>query len=147
MERATVRRRWPLIMPSALVAFIVTSLVFVALDALWLGTMSERLYRPQLGALMRESPNWGAAAAFYLIYVAALTVLVVLPAIDRGAPLSALWRGALFGFAAYATYNLTNLATVRGWPAGIIYIDNTWGALLTAAAAFVGAWAALRFAS
>lgn len=131
---------------STLIAFATTGLVFIVLDALWLGSMSEKIYRPQLGVLMRESPNWAAAATFYAIYVIALAVLVVLPAIERGAPLSALWRGALFGFAAYATYNLTNLATVRGWPGGLIYIDNAWGTALTAAAAFAGAWIALRFA-
>lgn len=101
-------------MLTTLTAFAVTAIAFLALDAVWLGTMSERFYRPQLGALMRDTPNWPAAGAFYLAYIAALVFLVVLPAIERGAPGSALLRGAVFGFGAYATYNLTNLATTRG---------------------------------
>jgi uncharacterized membrane protein len=130
-----------------IVALIVTGSAFAALDFVWLSSMSERLYRPHLGDLMRDQPALGPAISFYAIYVLALVFLVVLPAIERASPLSALLRGAVFGFAAYATYNLTNLATLRDWPLPLVFIDNAWGTIATGSAAFIGAWLTLRFAA
>src|SRR5512142_1998478 len=104
-------------MPSTLrhfvIAFIAAAAVFLLLDALWLTTMATRFYRPALGHIMREDFDVLAAAAFYAIYVAGVVIFVVRPAADARAALA---RGALFGLVCYATYDLTNQATVVNWP-------------------------------
>lgn len=119
---------------SLLIAFVVTGALFCAVDLIWLTLMGGAFYRPHLGDLMRASPNLAASAAFYVIYAAVLTALVVAPAIRTGAPVSLLavfGGGALFGLGAYATYNLTNLATLKAWPLPIVLVDTAWGTLLT----------------
>jgi uncharacterized membrane protein len=116
-------------------SFIATLVAMAILDGLWLGLVARSFYRRHLGYLMAEAPNWLAAGAFYLIYTIGVTVFVVQPAVDDGSLLTALWRGALFGFVAYATYDLTNMATVRGWPNIVTIVDMVWGTLLTAAVA------------
>lgn len=112
--------------------------VFFALDFAWLSTATERLYRPYLGDLLSDRPNLGVAAAFYLAFVVGIVALVVLPALRDGSLLGAVWRGALFGFLAYATYDLTNLATVRDWPWQISLIDMAWGTSLNTVVAVAG---------
>ncbi len=109
-------------------------LVFVALDAIWLTLTAQRLYRPAIGHLMREGFNFGAAALFYLAYGVGLVSFVILPAPRvRDA-----WaRGALFGLIAYATYDLTNQATLRDWPWRVTLADLGWGAFVTAASCAV----------
>jgi uncharacterized membrane protein len=84
---------------------------------------------------MADAPNWPAAAVFYLLYAVGVTVFAVLPAVDAAAPLEAAWRGALFGLVAYATYDLTNMATLRGWPTIVTVVDLAWGVALTASVA------------
>jgi uncharacterized membrane protein len=105
------------------------------LDGLWLGLVARGFYRQQLGFLMAETPNWAAAVVFYLVYTVGVTVFVVQPAVDASSLGTALWRGALFGLVAYATYDLTNMATVRGWPTLVTIVDLAWGMVLTAAVA------------
>lgn len=114
--------------------FAVAAVVFLALDAVWLTLMAERLYRPAIGHLMRDGFDLLAAALFYLAYLSGLTVFVVLPAADAG---RALARGALFGFVAYATYDLTNQATLRDWPWHVTVADLAWGSFVTAVSAAV----------
>lgn len=80
---------------------------------------------------MAERPVWAAAGIFYLLYAVGLTVFVVIPGTDAGAPLEALWRGALFGLVGYATYDLTNHATVRDWPLTVTLVDMAWGTFLS----------------
>ena len=115
---------------------------FLALDAVWLTLMGPRLYRPTLGHLMRPDVDWMAVVLFYAIYLAGLLGLAVGVARDaRGAAL----RGAFFGFVAYATYDLTNQATLRDWPWMVTLIDLAWGTLASAvASAVAGAVAARR---
>ena len=115
-------------------AWLATALPFLALDAVWLSTMADRLYRPALGALMRPDFSVLPAAAFYLLYVTAIVVFAVAPAAKAG---GALWRGAFFGLVAYATYDLTNQATLAGWPWHVTLIDLAWGTFATATAAVV----------
>jgi len=122
------------------VAFAAGALAFLALDALWLLTMAERLYRPAIGHLMREGFDAAAAAAFYAIYLSGVTAFAVLPAAGVRAAAA---RGAGFGLVAYATYDLTNQATLRGWPWHVTLADLAWGAFATAAAA-AAAQVALR---
>ena len=117
------------------VAYISTLVVFAALDFVWLGFVAKDLYRNGIGHLMLETPNWTAAVLFYLIYIAGLVFFSVLPGLDANAWTRATLYGALFGFFCYATYDLTNLATLKGWPVKIVIADLAWGAFVSAAAA------------
>jgi uncharacterized membrane protein len=123
------------------IALAGAAIVFLALDAVWLTTMAERLYRPALGHLMRNGFDVPAAAAFYAIYLGGLAYFTVLPASSSR---SAALRGALFGFVAYATYDLTNQATLRDWPWLVTIADLGWGAFATACAAAAGRFAVDR---
>lgn len=116
-----------------MIAFVASFAVMAVLDGLWLGVVARGLYRRHLGFLMAEKVNWVAAAIFYATYAAGLAYFVVQPGVESASVISALGRGAAFGFVAYATYDLTNLATVRGWPLGITAIDLAWGSALSAA--------------
>jgi uncharacterized membrane protein len=127
------------------IAYVAALVAFLVLDALWLGTMYGRLYKPQLGALLRDAPQIAPAAAFYLLYIAALTVLVVAPALTAPAFMRVMALGALFGLAAYGTYNLTNYATLRGWSGLVTIADMIWGGVASGLAACVGLWAARTF--
>lgn len=121
-------------------AFVAAAVVFLVLDAAWLTTMDSRLYRPAIGHVMREHFDLLAAAAFYAIYLTGLVVFVVRPAADGR---TALIRGALFGFVCYATYDLTNQATIVGWTWRVTVVDLAWGAFVTA----ICAWASYRASS
>jgi uncharacterized membrane protein len=103
--------------------------IFLAIDAVWLGLVAPRFYRAQIGHLMSDSPNLVAALIFYLIFIVGVVVFVIQPAID-GNWTAALWRGLLFGFVTYATYDLTNLATLRDWPLTVTVVDLAWGTFL-----------------
>jgi uncharacterized membrane protein len=127
--------------------YAITTLVFFALDFVWLSTATARIYQPYLGDLLLPEPKLAIAAAFYLFYVVGILALAVVPGLQEGALVGALWRGALFGFLAYATYDLTNLATIQGWAWQVSVIDMIWGTVLntTVAAAgyFAGRWLGL----
>ncbi len=122
----------------------ICTLAFFAFDFIWLSTATSRIYQPMLGDLLAEKPNLPVAAVFYLFYVVGIVALAVVPGIKEGALVGALWRGALFGFLAYATYDLTNLATISGWPWQISVIDMIWGTTLNTAVAAVGFWAGTK---
>ena len=119
----------------ALIAYPLTAVVFLALDAVWLTTMADRLYRPALGHLMLDRFELAPAIAFYLVYVAGVVVFAVKPGLERRRWTTALGLGALLGFVAYATYDLTNQATLRDWPWRVTLADLCWGTLVTALAA------------
>lgn len=110
-----------------------TLLVFLAIDFLWLGAVARGFYSDQLGHLLRPSVRWEAAFLFYLIFVAGLLHFVVLPELRDGSLVRAVLRGGFFGLVAYATYDLTNLATMRGFPALVVVVDMAWGFVLAAA--------------
>ncbi len=133
-------------MRSALIAYAATLVVFLALDAVWLGTIALGLYRSRLGELLLERPNMAVAGLFYAVYVAGVVFFAVAPALQQGSWSSAVLHGAVLGFIAYATYDLTNLATLRGWPSDLALIDLAWGTLLTAASATGGYIVAAAFA-
>lgn len=122
-----------------LLAGLAALLCFLALDACWLSLMGPRLYRPKLAALMADEVDWLAAALFYAVYLSGLMTFAILPALERGGPRRALRLGALMGFVAYATYDLTNQATLRGWPWAVTAADLAWGAVVSGAAAWAGA--------
>jgi uncharacterized membrane protein len=124
------------------IAYLATLVALCLADFLWLGVVAAGFYRDALGALLRTEPRWDAALAFYLLYVVGIVVFCVRPALDAGAPRRAVGLGALLGLVAYGTYDLSNLATLQGWPAIVTVVDIAWGALVTAVAAFAGALAA-----
>ena len=113
-------------------AYISTALIFVSLDAVWLSLMSGRLYKPALQGLLAENVRLAPALFFYLLYSGGIVAFAVIPSPTS---LQALLRGAGFGLIAYATYDLTNQATLRLWPAVVTGADLTWGALATGIAA------------
>lgn len=119
-------------MKTILIAYASSLLPMLAIDAVWLATMSKRFYAARLGPLMAESPRLAPAGIFYLIYVLGITLLVVVPAVDHNTGfLKVLLLGALLGLVAYGTYDLTNQATLKKWPVIVTLVDLAWGALLT----------------
>jgi len=120
-----------------LLPYLAIVATMMVLDVLWIGVLARPLYQRGIGHLMAEQPNFVAAAAFYLLYAAGLMAFVVLPRAPGDWPLAAAW-GALFGFMAYMTYDLTNLATLRGWPLGLSVLDTAWGCVATGLAATIG---------
>ncbi len=119
-------------MGKVVASYLLTAAVFFAIDIVWLGYIARDLYRKHLGALLRPDVNWVAGGSFYLLYIAGILLFAVYPAVESGSFVRALVMGALFGFFAYATYDLTNLATLKDWPLAITFIDIAWGVVLTA---------------
>ena len=118
--------------------YFATLLVFFAIDMLWLGLVARSFYQKQLGFLMSPSPNWIAALVFYLLFIVGLVVFVIDPGLkDNSLPLT-LGRAALFGLIAYATYDLTNLATIKDWPVLVTIVDLTWGVVVSVAVSYAG---------
>ncbi len=117
--------------------FLVVAAAFAVIDAVWLKTMNP-FYRGQIGELLAERPNLGYAVVFYVIYIAGIVFFALRPALDGGSWLSALGYGAALGAFAYATYDLTNAATLKKWPLQLIVVDILWGAALTALATLTG---------
>lgn len=113
--------------------FLVTALVFLVIDIVWLAFISPKLYKENIGHLMSDRVNFLAAGVFYLLFVVALLYFVIDPAIAAGSVRQALLRGGFLGLVMYATYDLTNLATLKDWPFKITVIDLAWGAFVTAA--------------
>jgi uncharacterized membrane protein len=114
-----------------LIQYLIVLVVFFAVDLVWLGVIAKDLYAKHLGHLMAKSVNWPAALIFYLIFILGLLVFVIQPALADGSLIKALGMAALFGLVTYATYDLTNLATLRDWPILITVIDLTWGTALS----------------
>lgn len=125
-------------------ALVATVLAMLVLDGIWLGLVARGFYRQHLGFLMADQVNWGAAVLFYGLYAIGLTVFVTVPSIDAGSVGTALWRGALFGLVAYATYDLTNQATLKGWPVIVTAVDLAWGIILSAAVGAIATYAVMR---
>jgi uncharacterized membrane protein len=125
----------------------ITLPIFLAIDVIWIGIVAKGFYAQHLGFLMKKSPNWAAAILFYLLYVVGLVFFVIYPALKTGSWPDALLRGALFGLVAYATYDLTNLVTIEGWPPLITVVDLAWGTFLTASVAVLSYWASSRLIS
>jgi uncharacterized membrane protein len=122
-------------------SFGAIALIMVALDGLWIGVIAKPLYQQGIGHLMAQNPRLGAAALFYAVYSLGLLLFVVVPSGEASIWHTPLMRGALFGFFAYATYDLTNLATLRDWPMGLSALDMAWGSIASAAAAVAGHFA------
>lgn len=115
-----------------------TTAVFFALDIAWLGFLAKDFYARQMGHLLRADVQWPAALVFYLIYVAAILVLCVLPAVEKQSLARAIGTGAVFGLAAYAAFDLTALALFKDFPLAGALVDLCWGTVLTGSVAAAG---------
>jgi uncharacterized membrane protein len=118
------------------VAFV----VFITIDLVWLGFVANNLYKKYLGFIMRPNPNWIVAIIFYVLYLAGLVFFVINPALEKENWKYALFAGMLFGLITYATYDLTNLATLKDWPALITVIDLIWGTTLGGLVSLITWW-------
>ena len=106
---------------------------FLVIDLVWLGLVANTFYQNRLGHLLRADVNWFSAIVFYLLFVVGMVILVVWPAVERQSLTRAVLLGALLGLVAYAAYDLTNLATMKGFPIMVAVVDMAWGAILCAA--------------
>ena len=118
--------------------WLATLIAFVVLDLTWLATFAGAIFKSQLGSLLRQQPDLAPAVAFYLIYATGLVMLVVMPALAEGSLAKAIWRGAVLGLTAYATFDLTNLSIVQGWALPVSLLDMAWGTVASAAASAAG---------
>jgi uncharacterized membrane protein len=116
--------------------YLLTVPAFFIIDMLWLGVVAKGFYQAKIGHLLGVI-NWPAAILFYLLYIIGIIIFAVSPALLAGSAMKAVILGALFGFFAYATYDLTNLATLKDWPLSIVIVDIIWGMVLTGSVAFV----------
>ena len=118
--------------------YLLTAAVFFAVDLVWLGTVADAFYQRHLGHLLADRVNWIAAVLFYAVYIAGIVFFVLAPALrERASVRWAAVKGGLLGLLAYATFDLTNLALIRGWPAIVAVVDIAWGTFLTGTVAAV----------
>ncbi len=129
-------------MTRILVAYAATLIVFCCCDFVWLGWVAKDYYQSQIGGLLLGQPNWAAAVAFYAIFAGGVCLFCIVPALDTASIRKAALLGALLGALAYATYDLSNLATLKGWSTALSLADIAWGAFVTAVSASAGYWAA-----
>lgn len=121
-----------------IISYLLTAVVFFAVDMVWLGIIAKGLYQKYLGDFLSKDINWAAAITFYLIFIVGILIFAVFPAVEKESLLKAMILGALFGFFTYATYDLTNLATLKNWPLNIVFIDILWGSFLCAIVSTAG---------
>ncbi len=129
-------------MGQLLAAFVVTLVVFCVCDFVWLGFVAKDFYQAQIGSLLLPQPNLKAAAIFYSLYTAGIVLFCVEPALTQGSWLRALTFGMLLGLLAYGTYDLSNLATLKGWTVNLVVVDILWGMVVSGLAATAGYFAA-----
>ena len=122
--------------PRLLSVYAVTLPIFFAIDLVWLGVVAKAFYRRHLGHLLAAEVNWPAAIVFYLVFIAGIVLFAVRPALEANSAMRAAAYGALFGFFTYATYDLTNHATMRDWPPIVTVVDLAWGTTLSALVAY-----------
>ena len=120
-----------------LILYFSTAVVFFAIDLIWLCLMNSRFYKVQLAEFMSDKVNWLPAILFYLLFIVGLLLLVVLPAVEHDSWIRALLLGGLLGMVAYATYDLTNLASIKNWPIVVTILDIAWGTILAATVATI----------
>lgn len=119
--------------------FLITFLVFIIIDGIWLGLIASDFYAQQLAQLMTDDVNWGAAIIFYVLFIIGLLYFVLLP-FQKETLSKVFFRGAFFGLITYATYDLTNMATLKDWPILVSVVDLVWGSLLGGATSFLSLW-------
>jgi uncharacterized membrane protein len=124
--------------------FFIALPVFFVIDMIWLTLIAKKFYREQIGFLMKQDIVWYAAIIFYLLFIAGLVVFVITPAIEKHSWKHAVFYGAFFGLITYATYDLTNLATIKDWPVLVTIVDLVWGMVLSASISTVTYFIASR---
>ncbi len=124
--------------------YLLTVPIFFAVDIIWLGYLARNFYRDNLDFVLAPSVNWTAAIVFYLIYIVGIIIFAVQPGLEKASLNKALMLGALFGFFTYATYDLTNMATIKDWPLKVVLVDIIWGTVLCTIVAggsfMIGQW-------
>ena len=121
------------------------ALIFLIIDIIWLSFAVKSFYRPNIGHLLLDKPVMWAAALFYIVYVFGLAVVIIEPSIYSDETMKFLFRAFIFGLVAYGTYNLTNMATVKGWSYIVVFVDMFWGGFLTAFSSYFGILIANKF--
>lgn len=121
-----------------LISYVLTTIVFLVIDLVWLGFIAKNLYNEYLGQFLNPNVNWTAAIIFYLLFIIGISIFAIYPAVEKDSWVKAIVLGALFGFFTYATYDLTNYATLKNWPLNIVIIDIVWGSFLTATVSLAG---------
>ena len=119
-------------------ATLISALIFLIIDVIWLSFSVKSFYRPNIGHLLLDTPVMWAAILFYLIYVLGLAVVIIEPSLDYQNTQMFLFKAFMFGLVAYGTYNLTNMATIKGWSPNVVFVDMIWGGSLTAFSSYFG---------
>ena len=127
-----------------ILATLITSLVFLIIDVIWLSYATKSFYRPLIGNLLTDKPVLWAAALFYILYVIGVAVIVIQPCIHDASVMKSVYIGFVFGLVAYGTYNLTNMAVLKGWSPTVVFVDMFWGGSLTAFSAGSGLFLAKK---
>lgn len=127
--------------------YLVALVAFFAIDLTWLGVIAKELYKNELGFVMSERPNWLVAIMFYLVFIVGIVFFVISPAVEKNSWMYALFVGMFFGFITYATYDLTNLATLKDWPVKIAIIDILWGSVLCGSVSIITFFVSKGFSS
>lgn len=130
---------------SLVIAALVTTIVFLGLDFIWLKTTIGPFFENRIGHMMRDDPKIGVAAGFYVIYALGAVYFAVYPALQTGNISLALFNGALLGLIGYGTYEATSMAIMKDWTYGMVALDITWGMFVTAISSAAGYWAAVTF--
>ena len=115
-----------------------TSIIFLVIDIIWLSLAVKNFYRPNLGELLLDKPVFWAAALFYLVYVLGIAIIVIQPSLNNDSLYYAFFTGLTLGIVAYGTYNLTNMATIKGWSYYVVFVDMFWGGILTGTSSYLG---------
>ena len=127
-----------------LVATLIASLIFLIIDVIWLSFATKSFYRPLIGNLLSDKPVIWAAALFYILYVFGMALVVIQPCVDSASLFKTIYTGFIFGLVAYGTYNLTNMAVLKGWSPTVTFVDMFWGGSLTALSATTGLYIAKK---
>jgi uncharacterized membrane protein len=124
--------------------YLIALPIFLIIDMIWLGLIAKNFYSKQIGLLMKTNINWVAAFVFYALFILALVIFVIAPAVEKKMWLNALLYGALFGLVTYATYDLTNLATLKDWPLVVTVVDLLWGAFIASSVSVITYFVAIK---
>ena len=127
-----------------IIATVIASIIFLIIDVIWLSFATKSFYRPLIGNLLSEKQVMWAAVLFYLIYVLGMAIVVIQPCIDSDSIFKTIYTGFIFGLVAYGTYNLTNMAVLKGWSPTVTFVDMFWGGSLTALSASTGLYLAKK---
>ena len=127
-----------------LVATLIASVIFLVIDVIWLSFATKSFYRPLIGNLLTDTPVMWAAVLFYVLYVFGMALVVIQPCVDSTSLFKTVYTGFIFGLVAYGTYNLTNMAVLKGWSPTVTFVDMFWGGSLTAISASTGLYLAKK---